>query len=113
MDETTTWNIGAKKEAKDKDDSTLEDNGLNAETIKVKSVEQEEENLNEVSTNFEEEVQFLEDWLETPCFDGAYTKVSVAYNRNKESINDEDDIEWEAVVDTSDEVHGIMMHWSP
>jgi hypothetical protein len=35
VDETKTWNIVAKEKAKDKDDSTLEDNGLNSTTIKV------------------------------------------------------------------------------
>ena len=55
VDATTTWKIVAKEEAKDKDDSTLEDNGLNATTIKVKAIEQEEEHSNEVSTKFEEE----------------------------------------------------------
>ena len=66
-----------------------------------------------MSTKFEEELQFLEDWLETPCFDGSFTKVAVENNRNEESLNDEDDIEWEATMDTSDEVHDIMMLWSP
>jgi hypothetical protein len=112
VDETTIGKIIAKEEEKDKDDSTLEDNGLNAATIKVKAIQQEEEHSNEVSTKFEEELQLLEDWLETPCFDGACTNVAVADNRNEESLN-EDGIEWEATMDTSDEVHDIMMLWSP
>jgi hypothetical protein len=97
VDETTTRKIVAKEATKDKDESTLDDNGLNAATIKVEAVEQKEEHSNEVSTKFEEELLFLEEWLETPCFDGTCTKVAVvADDRNEESINDEDDIEWEA-----------------
>ena len=56
VDETTIGKITAKEEEKDKDDSTLEDNGLNAATIKVKAIQQEEEHSNEVSTKFEEEL---------------------------------------------------------
>ena len=64
VDETTTRKIVAKEETKEKDESTLDDNGLNAATIKVEVVEQKEEHSNEVSTKFEEELQlqFLE-WL--------------------------------------------------
>jgi hypothetical protein len=40
-------------------------------------------------------------------------KSCIGNNRNEESLDDEDDIEWEATMDTSDEVHGILMHRSP
>ena len=88
VDETTTRKIVAKEATKGKDESTLDDNDVNATTIKVKYIERKEEDSNEVSTKFEEELLFLEEWLETPCFDGTCTKVA-----NEESINDEDDIE--------------------
>ena len=38
---------------------------------------------------FEEELQFLEEWLATSCFDGACTKVTTA---DGESMNVEDNI---------------------
>jgi len=79
----------------------------------TKANNDEEEHPDAVPTEFEEESQFLEYWLEIPCFDGAYTKFAIADDRNEESINDEDDIEWEATMDTSEEVHGILMHWNP
>jgi len=43
--------------------------------------------------------------------DQTCTKVTVvADDRNEESINGEDDIEWEATVDTYEDFHRILMH---
>jgi hypothetical protein len=61
VDETTTRKIVAKEATKDKDESTLDENGLNVATIKVEAVEQKEEHSNEVSIKFEEELLFLEE----------------------------------------------------
>jgi hypothetical protein len=120
VDESTTRKIVEKEATKGKDESTLDDNDVNATTIKVKYIERKEEDSNEVSTKFEEELLFLEERLETPYFDGTCTKIVVATkfavaidDRNEESIDDEDDIEWEETMDTYEEFHGILMHWSP